>query len=143
MDGLVTRKTMSHAVAGRLLAYVEAQAREQGDVGLCAVVCDESGILVGLIRTDGARPHNVTLACGKAQTAASFGMSTDAWRGIGAQDAAVTLGLLGGLDHVALFGGGVPVRVDGEVVGALGVSGPDEQQDGAIAAAAVSAVVDG
>src|SRR5262245_42735206 len=128
----ITRLSMSHEIAAAMLAEVERLAGESG-VGLCAAVCDESGVLAGLVRTDGARPHNVTLAQVKARTAASFGMSTAQWREFGAGDHAMLPGLLGGVGEVGLFGGGLPIVIHGQIIGAVGVSGPAEDQDVEIA----------
>jgi uncharacterized protein GlcG (DUF336 family) len=50
-------------------------------------------------------------------------------------------GLVAGLGQVALFGGGVPLVVDGQLVGALGVSGPDEAQDHQFAEAAIASAL--
>jgi uncharacterized protein GlcG (DUF336 family) len=131
---------MTHAVASALLADVERRAREAG-VGLCAAVCDEAGLLAGFVRTDGARPHNVTLARVKAETAMSFGMDTRQWREFCDGDQTTLAGLLGGLSTIALFGGGVPILADGVVVGGLGVSGPDEKQDVEFATGAIASVL--
>lgn len=140
MAKLVQRLGMSHEVANALLREVERRALEAG-VGLCAAVCDESGLLAGLLRTDGARPHNVALAQVKARSAASFGTSTAQWREFSAGDHVMLPGLLGGVGEVALFGGGLPVMVDGQIVGGIGVSGPMEDQDVEFATAALAAVL--
>jgi uncharacterized protein GlcG (DUF336 family) len=141
VDAFVSRLTMSRAVVRQLLGHVEAAADAAGGVALSAAVCDQSGVLLGLICTDGARPHNVTLARVKAQTAASFGIPTSAWQDMSGGGTELFFGLVAGLGQVALFGGGVPLVVDGQLVGALGVSGPDEAQDHQFAEAAIASAL--
>lgn len=140
MPDFPSRPVMSHAVASALLGEVERLALE-AEVGLCAVVVDEAGVLAGVVRTDGSRPHNVTLARVKAETAMSFGMSTEQWREFGSGDHALLLGLVGGVGTIALFGGGLPITAEGVVVGGIGVSGPVEKQDVEFASAAIAAVL--
>jgi glc operon protein GlcG len=141
VDAFVSRLTMSRAIVRRLLDHVEAAADAAGGVTLSAAVCDQSGVILGLMCTDGARPHNVTLARLKAQTAASFGIPTSAWQDMSGGGTELFLGLVAGLGQVALFGGGVPVLVDGQIAGALGVSGPDEAQDRQFAEAAIASAL--
>jgi uncharacterized protein GlcG (DUF336 family) len=134
------RSVLSHAVVSALLAEIEQRALESG-IGLCAAVCDEASLLAGLVRTDGARPHNIALARAKAETAMSFGVSTEQWRRLSEDDHATLLGLLGGIGTIGLFGGGLPITAEDAVVGGLGVSGPDENKDIEFASAAIAAVL--
>ena len=93
-----------------------------------------------LTRRPSAPLHSVEIAIDKAYTAASFGLDTAAWAQVlrGHSDA-VRAGLVLRPRFVA-FGGGVPIVVEGQRIGALGVSGGSEEQDGAIARAALAAL---
>ncbi len=89
---------------------------------------------------DGAPRLSADIARNKAFTVASFnGLPTHVWWPVIADDPA----LVHGITHtprLVIFAGGVPVRIDGVLVGAIGVSGGSSDEDRAIAEAAASAV---
>jgi uncharacterized protein GlcG (DUF336 family) len=111
-----------------LLEGARAKAREIG-VPMCIAVTDESGTLLAFERMDGAKVTSVTIAQNKAFTAAGARKATSA-----INEACVPGSLLFGI-HTAfegrfcVVGGGVPVLIDGEVVGAIGASTGTPQQD--------------
>jgi uncharacterized protein GlcG (DUF336 family) len=126
------RRVIDEAGADAVLAAAEKAAREQGLRVVMAVV-DPWGELVALRRTEGAQIASSRVALDKARTAAIF------VRPSREMEEQVTNGRLGAL---ALHGascltGGIPLKVDGEVVGAIGTSGetPDEDESVSIAAA--------
>lgn len=127
MDGLVSRRHLSLDLALTLLARVrqEAEARE---LSLAAAVVDASGQLLASQRMDDAALGAMQLAVGKAFTAASwatpsgeFAHSTrpggDDW-GWNTTD-----------PRIVVYAGGVPLLVDGELVGAIGASGGTAAED--------------
>ncbi|HUR17060.1 MAG TPA: heme-binding protein [Candidatus Limnocylindrales bacterium] len=122
------------AAARAIVAAVQASARSQGVAMSCAVV-DSGDQLVAFERMDGADLVTVTLALDKAYTALANRMPTGELAPI------VQPGTeFYGYDSVAggrmiVFAGGLPLEVDGVLVGALGVSGGSSDQDGAIAEA--------
>jgi glc operon protein GlcG len=129
-----TRKIVGDAGADAVLAAAEAFAVERGHRVVIAVV-DPSGELIQLRRTPGAQIASSRVAVDKARTAAIF------VRPSRVMEEQVMSGRLGAL---ALHGasaltGGVPLVVDGEVVGAIGTSGetPDEDEAVSLAGAAV------
>ena len=82
----------------------------------------------------------LSVARNKAYTVASFnGMPTHAWWPLLADDPALVHGFTE-TPRLVVFAGGVPVRVDGAVVGAVGVSGGSSEQDRAIAEAGVDSL---
>lgn len=121
--------------AKRALAAAEQEARKQGWNVSIAVV-DPAGELVGFLRMDGAPPASVDIARGKARTAARFRRPTKALEDVvaGGRVAVVTF------EGMVLVEGGVPITVDGVVVGALGVSGASSAQDAQVAQAGAAAV---
>jgi uncharacterized protein GlcG (DUF336 family) len=121
--------------AKRALVAAEQEARKQGWNVSIAVV-DPAGELVGFLRMDGAPQASVDIARGKARTAARFRRPTKALEEIvaGGRVAAVTF------EGMVLIEGGVPITVDGVVVGAVGVSGASSAQDAQVAQAAANAV---
>jgi uncharacterized protein GlcG (DUF336 family) len=102
-------------------------------------VVNESGQLLAFLRQDGCPSVAAELAIKKAATAAAVGTPTQAfWEFVGA-DPALTSGLAHDPDLLAL-GGGAPVIVDGEVVGAVGVSGGHYTEDDIVSRAGAAAV---
>ncbi|MFZ3300380.1 MULTISPECIES: GlcG/HbpS family heme-binding protein [Sphingomonadaceae] len=103
-------------------------------------VVDHAGILVGFIRQPGAPLHSIDIAIDKAYTAASFGLATGKWPdALQAHSPAVQDGLLRRPRFVA-FGGGLPIEIDGQRLGGIGVSGGSEAQDELIAGAGLAAL---
>lgn len=117
-----------------------AEARTLG-VRVSLSIVDASGQLIQLAHMDGAPAPSRDIAHDKAWTAAGFGLATSAWEERLAQmPASVRDGLLQ-RPRLALFGGGVPVKVEGVVVGAIGVSGASAEQDEQCAQAGVAAIL--
>src|SRR5947209_20029778 len=101
-----------------MAAAGEAEARKNGWNVAIAVV-DAGGALILFHKLDDTQPGSVAVAQGKARTAALFKRPTKAL------EEAVAAGKLGFLavDGVVPLQGGVPVVVEGKVIGAVGVSG--------------------
>ena len=125
MDLVRTRKVIDTEGAEAVLAAAEKRARTQGSRVVIAVV-DPHGELVALRRTPGAQVASSRVAVDKARTAAVFVRPS---RELEAQVSNGRLGALA-LHGAATLTGGIPLRVDGEVVGAIGTSGetPDEDE---------------
>jgi uncharacterized protein GlcG (DUF336 family) len=122
---------------------VDAARRAAADAGppVCIAVVNESGQLLAFLRQDGCPSVAAALAIKKARTAAAVGTPTQAfWEFVGT-DPALTSGLAHDPDLLAL-GGGAPVVVDGEVVGAVGVSGGHYTEDDTVSRAGAAAVSD-
>lgn len=137
-DGLVVRRDIGLDLAQRLLAGVRAEAAGRG-IAMGAAVVDAGGAVVAALRMDGAQTIALPLAVDKAWTAVACGQPTDRWAG-STQPGGGDWGLnttLGG--RFVVFAGGLPVRVDGELVGGLGVSGAASEVDRACAEAGLRA----
>ena len=120
---------------------IEAAAKKATELGLkmCIAVTDEAGDLKAFRRMDGAPKLSIEIATNKAYTAASFGMPTHAWFDFIKNDPP----LLHGITHtprLVIFGGGFPIPLEGEVVGAIGLSGGHYTQDMECARAALAAI---
>jgi uncharacterized protein GlcG (DUF336 family) len=88
---------------------------------------------------DGAPLLSAQLAQDKAWSVAAFnGMPTDAWWAVLEKEPSLLHGIVK-TDRLTVFGGGRPVLHDGELVGAVGVSGGTAEQDTEIAAAGAAA----
>lgn len=119
--------------AKRAAAAAEAEANKNHWAVVIAIV-DASGHLLYLQRNDGAQLGSLEVALGKATTAALFRRPTKEW------EERLAEGRLGYLSfpNRTLLEGGVPVVVDGEIVGAIGVSGVKSGEDAQIARAGVA-----
>ncbi|WP_298704001.1 heme-binding protein [uncultured Variovorax sp.] len=135
---MVQRNIGCEAAAAVAQAAVAA-AREQG-ARINVAVVDRAGLLCAFLRMPDAPLHSIDIAIDKAYTAASFGLATSRWTEVLAEhSAAVRQGLVQRPRFVA-FGGGLPIVDNGELTGAVGVSGGSEAQDEEIAKAGLAAI---
>jgi len=129
-----TQKVIDDAGAAAVLDAAERAAADGGARVVLAVV-DPWGELIALRRTPGAQAASSRVAVDKARTAAIF------VRPSREMEQQVTDGRIGALalHGAACLTGGIPLRVDGEVVGAIGTSGetPDEDERISLAGAAM------
>jgi glc operon protein GlcG len=127
-----SRRALDHTAADLVIAAAEKHAVMHG-YRVVIVVVDASGRVAQLRRTEGAQVASSQVAIDKARTAAIFLRPS---REIEAQVSAGRLGALALHGAVALTGG-IPLTVDGEVVGAIGTSGetPDEDESVSMAGA--------
>jgi glc operon protein GlcG len=115
---LADKKAMTLAEAKKLLAAAE-DAATKGNAHMGIVVLDDGGHLVAGERMDGAVLVTVEFATKKAKTSVLYKAPTDVFSdGLGKGRTAIL-----GLPGVAPFGGGFPLIVNGQVVGAIGCSG--------------------
>jgi len=115
-----------------------AAAAEQG-LRINVAVVDGGGALVAFARMTGAFLHSIDIAIDKARTSASFGFPTAQWGELLADDEPLRLGLAT-RPGLVIFGGGLPMREAGEVIGGIGVSGGSARQDEACARAGLHAI---
>ncbi|MGW9447436.1 GlcG/HbpS family heme-binding protein [Streptomyces sp. NPDC055632] len=103
-------------------------------------VADADGNLLAHVRMDGAQLGSIEHSIDKAHTSVLFRSATgDPARN--SEPGGQFWGMaLSGLGRVLVFAGGVPLTVDGEVVGAVGVSGGSREQDTAVAETAATAL---
>ena len=132
---VIEKKVLSLAAARKIVAAAEAEANARG-VGVVIAVVDSSGTIIELTRMDTAQVASVNVGIGKARTAAIYRRPS---RDFEEQIKSGRIAALALADATPLQGG-VPVLVDGKVVGAVGVSGDTPQVDEAIAIAGAAAV---
>jgi uncharacterized protein GlcG (DUF336 family) len=137
----VTKQTVSAGDAVRLIEAAQSKATEMGVAATVAIV-DESGILKAFGRMDGAALVTVSSAQDKAFTAVGFGIPSHAWYPMIKEDPALLHGVPSAIERVVIFGGGIPLRSGGELVGGIGVGGGTHEQDRSIAEAAIAALGD-
>ncbi len=128
---------LTTAGARRIIEAALAEATRLG-VGVVVYVVDRGGFPLALVRMDGAPRFSVEVALKKAWTAATSGTRTAELRALFGSDPTLLHGLAPNVDMMMAVGGAAPVIVDGELAGAVGVSGATEDQDQAIADAAAA-----
>ncbi|WP_406851817.1 GlcG/HbpS family heme-binding protein [Brevundimonas sp. BH3] len=119
-QGVLFRQDVSLDLANRLASSAVEICHAQGRSAVVAVV-DRSGNLVALQRDDVVGPHNTAAAQRKAYTALSTKTPTRIIAERARNDPASEN--LNTLDELLLLGGGVPLIVNGQIIGALGVAG--------------------
>jgi uncharacterized protein GlcG (DUF336 family) len=123
--------------AKKAMAAAEAEA-ERNNWQVAITILDSGGNQVMMHRRDNAQLAAVDASFAKAQTALAFKLPSKAL------EEAVTAGGAGlrliGAKYVFPVEGGIPIIVDGKIVGAIGVSGGLSGQNGQVAAAGVSAI---
>lgn len=128
-------------------AMIEAArvAAEEADVLETICIVDDGGYVIAMDRMDGARITGPEIATAKAFTASGHKRSTHLFNQPGGP--ASTTGEAFGI-HVmmpgkfAIFVGGFPIVVDGEVIGGVGISGGNGEQDTIVGTAALRALQD-
>jgi len=120
--------------AKKLLAAAEEEAKRQCWEVVISILND-GGRIIAVHRMDGARPGNDDISLGKANTAAMTARPSSVWERWIQNDhkAYATFGLVAAA-------GGVPIIIDGHLVGAVGVSGVKANQDERIALHAINSV---
>jgi len=124
--------------ARRIIAAAEKKAKELRQP-MNIAVADGGGNLVAHVRMDGAWIGSIDISINKAYTSRAFDIST---RELGAssQPGGQFFGIhVSNGGRVMIFAGGVPLRHQGNVVGAVGVSGGSGEQDHAVAEAGAAA----
>lgn len=121
-------KRLDQNDAQMLIAGARQKAREIG-VPMCIAITDEAGQLIAFERMDGGKVTSTTIAIDKAFTAAGAKKATHDY-GVASQPGSPAFGIhsaIGG--RLMVVGGGLPVIVDGEVVGGIGLSSGTPGQD--------------
>jgi glc operon protein GlcG len=144
---LVVRDRIKLTLAGarRIIAAAEAKAEAMG-LKMNIAVVDDGGHMIAFERMEGARPASGYTATTKAVTAATFrqpsgpiardGAPPDPLLNISLQNAASASG-----GRITSLLGGVPVVVDGQITGAVGVGGGSGEQDAEVARAGIAALL--
>jgi uncharacterized protein GlcG (DUF336 family) len=140
MANVIKKHSISSDLAQKMVNAVVTKARELG-VSENVAILDDGGNLKAFSRMDGAPVPTIEIAQNKAYTAL-FGVSTQEFFDFIHGDPSLLAGIPT-LARVAAWGGGFPIKVDGEIIGAIGVSGaPAVQNDIDCARAALALVPD-
>jgi len=132
----LTAKVVSLEAAKKVAAAAEAEALKQNWTVAIAVV-DIGGNLILFHRIDDVQVGSLDIAIAKARTAARFKRPTRALNDAITKQGNVALVAVSGIVPLA---GGLPIIVDGKVIGAVGVSGMSSDQDEIVAQAGLDAL---
>ncbi|MDX2423731.1 GlcG/HbpS family heme-binding protein [Amphritea atlantica] len=125
--------------AALVLAKAAMHKGDELGIKINAVVVDTAGNRLVSLREPGAPMPSMDYAEKKAYTAVHFKQPTDKWAAA-LEGRAVLANGLAQHEKMALFGGGLPVLIEGVVVGAIGVSGGKVAEDIVCAEAAIEAL---
>ena len=126
----------------RILQAAVRKAQEMG-IPMSIAVMDEGGHLLGFARTDEGKIHNIRIAHAKARSAASNRLPTGKISSSGNpvnDHMAIALPLAAGTDMYVTFPGGLPIILENQCVGGVGVSGGTGEQDAEVARAGIEAL---
>lgn len=120
------RYHLSYTDALKIIAAIQAELEKQ-NLGAAIAVADEHGELIAFLRTDGCKLPSINIAINKAFSAAREGVESRAI-GDASRKENFPMTNFGDLRYTA-WGGGVPIKYEGKVIGAVGVSGLPEKED--------------
>lgn len=132
---LADKKVLTLDGAKKVAAAAEAEARKN-NWNVVIVVVDDGGNLIYLQRIDGTQTGSIDVAIQKARTSQAFKRPTKVFEDAIAGGRTALIALHGALP----LEGGLPIVVDGQLVGAIGVSGVKSTEDGQIAKAGVDSL---
>ncbi len=136
------KKSLTIDGARRVIAGAVAEARRLNAPGAVIAVVDEGGNLMALERLDGTFAAGATISAGKARTAVLFKRPTKAFEDIIKNGRTAMVALPD--TFFTPLQGGVPITVEGQVIGGVGVSGAaSAQQDEELAIAGANALAGG
>jgi len=134
--------TLTLEDAKRMIGAAEAEAARLGIAYNIAVV-DAGGHLLAFVRQDGALIGSIDLAIDKAKTARIFDKKTSDLAAL-SQPGQPLYGIQeSNAGKVVIFGGGIPVTFNGDIIGAVGASAGTVEQDIAVVEAAASVIKTG
>ena len=138
-DELPKESVLPVALAGKA-AQAALDACKKDGYRVSASVVDRAGVLRAMLRADGAGPHTVDSSRKKAYTSASLRRATSELAEMIAKQPALQA-LREMNESILMVGGGLPIEIAGEVVGAIGVGGaPGTHLDDACAEAGLDAI---
>ena len=131
-----TKSVLSDSDVSLILAAAK-QCANDNKWAVTIAVCDDGGHMLGLLRLDGAPPVSAHIAPAKAHTSALGRRDSKGYEDV------INNGRTSFLSVPTIQGmleGGLPIVVDGQVVGAVGVSGVKSTEDAQIASAGIAAL---
>ena len=137
---LAVEQSVVHWEAAAAAAAASARWAAEAGINVNIAIVDSGGNLAAFLRMPGAFLHSIDIAIDKAYTAAGFGLPTGAWtEALATHSPAVRAGIPM-RPRMVCFGGGLPLKHEGRLIGGIGVSGGSELEDEACARAGLTAI---
>jgi uncharacterized protein GlcG (DUF336 family) len=134
------RQDVVHWEAADAILMAAVRCANEAGIKINVAVVDSGGNLCAFLRMPGAFLHSIEIAMDKAYSASGFGLATGAWtEALATHSPAVRSGIPM-RPRMVCFGGGLPIRHEGRLIGGVGVSGGSELEDEACAKAGLSAI---
>jgi glc operon protein GlcG len=135
---MIANHTLGYEDARRVLDVVVAEVSLRGKAAVI-VVADSHGELIAFVRMDGAPLSSIAIATNKAWTAARAGKSTGDIGKKASTEQGFDIAYYGD-SRFCGWGGGIPVRQDGRVIGSVAVSGMPQEEDVEVATLGAAAI---
>ena len=134
---MLTIQRLSNAEAFVLIEGAREASREL-NIPMCIAVADESGHLIAFDRMDGGKISSISIAVDKAFTSAVARKPTHVYNQL-CVPGQPTFGIhITNGGHFSVIGGGIPVTVNGEIVGGIGISSGTAEEDRVVAQKALA-----
>jgi uncharacterized protein GlcG (DUF336 family) len=137
-QGLVTERNLSLAMAKTIAEAALSECKSKG-FNTAAAVVDRAGQVLVLLRDEKATAQVLEMARRKAYTARMFRTSTLEFQ---KRTSDPTLAAQRDVSEILALGGGVPIQIGTEVIGGVGSSGSNQEQDDACARAGIAKVAE-
>ncbi len=112
-----------------LIACKEAiKKADELNIRIAVSVCDNAGLELAFLRMNNSYIHSINIAKDKAYTSASFKFSSNTWTNVFKEKKHLEQGF-SNRHRLIPFGGGLPILINKETIGAIGVSGGSEEED--------------
>ena len=134
----IAKRTIDELSVKRMLDAAIDMSKEMKKA-MCIAITNEAGQLKAFHSMDGAPHLSIEISQNKAYTASAFGIATHTWWDFIKNDPP----LLHSITHtprLVTFGGGYPIMENGQIIGAIGVSGGHYSEDMEVARAALDAI---
>ncbi|MET0025691.1 MAG: heme-binding protein [Sedimenticola sp.] len=130
---------MIHWQAAQAAVVAAVEKAETLGIAINVAVVDSGGNLAAFLRMPGAFLHSIDIAKDKAYTSAGFRFPTSQWKEIFPEAPMLEKGMPV-RDRLVVFGGGLPIELEGGALGGIGVSGGSEEEDVVCAEAGIEAI---
>ncbi|WP_370297668.1 heme-binding protein [Ammoniphilus sp. YIM 78166] len=121
------------------MAEAAVKRASQLGIKINVAILDDGGQLVHFHRMDQAPILSIEIAQNKAYTAVAFGLPTHEWYPLIQKEPPLREGIVH-TPRLVIFGGGFPIKIEGDVIGGIGVSGGSTEEDIACCLAALSLI---
>lgn len=129
MEDIVYESKSITCKAAMDMCHFAVQKAEELGIKINVSVTEKNGLEMAFLRMEGSFIHSIAIAKDKAYTSSGFGFPTSQWTQIFKDQPHLEQGF-SNRNRLIPFGGGFPITIQGNTIGAIGVSGGTEEEDG-------------